>query len=271
MAKILNISGAEINDSGIRKLADYIEANLPDEYTLVIGCKPSIYDVDAILIGGGNIFAVECKDWKGNIKGGTYGWWQKDGQVIENPLQQARNNAVALGKWLRDKIKSKDIWVRGLVVFTHEEAELSITLDTALNTSISVITINALTDYIKAKNKPVHDNFANMVDNLFHSYKNIKSTKGSTGKKAQTVFAISLFVISLAAVYLFAKDSSTYGPLLLLCLLTALIGIFVFNFLNRKWSQDSMLIDDEDEFYSGTGAYDAGADPFNIYDTYENP
>jgi len=170
MAKILNISGAEIQDSGIRKLADYVAANLSDDFTIVIGCKPSIYDVDAVLIGGGNIYAIECKDWKGNTKGATYGWWQKDGQVIENPLQQARNNAVALGKWLRDKIKRKGLWVQGLVVFTHEEAELNIDIDKNSNSAISVLNINTLKDWIAKRS--ISNNFVmgKEVVMLFRSY-----------------------------------------------------------------------------------------------------
>ena len=90
--------------------------------------------MDAVLIGNGNIYAIECKDWKGRITGGSYGWWQKDGQVIDNPLQQTRNNAAALGKWLRGKILKNNgrLWVKSLLVFTHEEGELNLNLDKIL-------------------------------------------------------------------------------------------------------------------------------------------
>lgn len=173
MARILNISGAEIKDRGIRKLAEYVEANLPDEFTLIIGCKPSIYDVDAVLIGRGNIYAIECKDWKGNIKGGTYGWWQKDGQVIENPLQQARTNAVALGKWLRKiSLDKTNAWAKGLLVFTHENAELSLNIEKESLKGVSTLLLSELAGWIEKRKSSDSKATDSIIDFFYKSVNN---------------------------------------------------------------------------------------------------
>ncbi len=62
MRRIVNISGTEIRDHGVQVLTDYVKENLPDEYTLILGCKPYTSDIDGVLLGRGSIFAIEVKD-----------------------------------------------------------------------------------------------------------------------------------------------------------------------------------------------------------------
>jgi hypothetical protein len=202
MARILNISGTEIKDNGIRKLAEYVESHLPDDFTLVIGCKPSIYDVDAVLIGLGNIYAIECKDWKGNIKGGTYGWWQKDGQVIENPLQQTRNNTVALGKWLR-KISPdmKNAWVKGLLVFTHEEGELHLDISKDSNSGVAVKSLNRLKEWVQKQNSSIDSETISSTMNWFCSLSNKDNDKSDLGKEVFIAIVISAIVLIIFGLY----------------------------------------------------------------------
>ncbi len=172
MAKILNISGTDISDRGIQKLVSYVESNLPDDYTLVIGCKPYVYDVDAVLIGNGNIFAIECKNWKGNIVGESYGWWKKDGDMIENPLQQTRNNTVALGKWLRSKIQNAKgkLWVKGLLLFTHDESQLDLNLDKTSNVSVSILHLNEFYKLISKQKNSLDIEATNIVVSWFKQF-----------------------------------------------------------------------------------------------------
>lgn len=159
MGRIVNISGTKIKDHGIRVLTDYVKKNLPDEYTLVLGCKPYTSDVDAVLIGrGSTIFAIEAKDWKGNIRARSYGLWEKDGTLIENPLSQARNNAVALAKWLRNRIGQDrlsealgspgKLWVTSLLVFTNPKCSIDDTgLDRTSNTGVKIMGLDNLKDF----------------------------------------------------------------------------------------------------------------------------
>jgi hypothetical protein len=203
MANILNISGTEIKDRGIQKLADYVEAHLPDEFTLVIGCKPFVYDVDAVLIGGGNIYAIECKDWKGTIKGSSYGWWQKDGQVIENPLQQARNNAAALGRWLREKLKdiNGSVWVKGLLVFTHDECTINLKLDSGSNTGLHILHISALKDWINTiKGNKMSANMNDMIINSLKSYIDHSEKMEDHSTSIEIASVISIFIIGIIIV-----------------------------------------------------------------------
>jgi len=233
MAKILNISGAEIKDRGIQKLAEYVEANLPDEFTLVIGCKPSIYDVDAVLIGRGNIYAIECKDWKGNIKGGTYGWWQKDRQVIENPLQQARTNAVALGRWMRKNIKAanKSIWVKSLLVFTHEDSQLNLTFDKKSNTSVSIVNLGGLKKWIEKQKILSDPKFISMINDWFNNIKGdaISESRYYINADLQNKISFELkaiyatfSILSIIAIFLYGLEAIFY---------IAIIIIFFFLFI----------------------------------------
>jgi len=202
MAKILNISGTEIKDIGIRKLAGYVESNLPADFTLVVGCKPSIYDVDAVLIGRGNIYAIECKDWKGKITGGTYGWWQKDGQVIENPLQQTRTNAVALGKWLR-KISPdmKAAWVKGLLIFTHDEGRLHLDLDKTSNSGVSILCLNDLKEWINNQNISIDADTINITRNYLCSLALRDMDRSDLGKEVFIAIIISSLVLIIFGLY----------------------------------------------------------------------
>jgi hypothetical protein len=167
MGKIINISGSRINDSGILKLAEYVKENLP-EFTLVIGCKPGIYDVDAILIGRGNIYAIECKNWKGDISGGSYGKWIKDGREFSNPLHQSRNNAAALSGWLKTNVAVKGkTWVDSMVVFTHDDCSLTLELDESSNTSVSVLLLDELKEWVMRRKGSVSSVIENEILNYF--------------------------------------------------------------------------------------------------------
>jgi hypothetical protein len=201
MAQILNISGSPVTDRGISKLAEYVDRNLP-EFTLIIGCKPFVYDVDAVLIGKGNIYAIECKDWKGKITGGTYGWWQKDGQVIENPLQQARNNAAALGKWLRGKIPGDNkIWVKSILVFTHEEGELQLNLDKDSNSSVAVCQLNILKENVQKQKSSIDSETINSTVQWFCSLMNKNNDKSDLGKEVFIAIVISAIVLIIFGLY----------------------------------------------------------------------
>jgi hypothetical protein len=178
MGRIVNIGGTEIKDHGIQVLADYVKKNFPDEYTLVLGCKPYTSDVDGVLIGRGSIFAIEVKDWKGKIKARSYGLWERDGKPIENPLSQARNNAVSLAKWLRNRIGQDrlsevlgshgKLWVRGLLVFTNPKCSIDGTgLDRTSNTGVNILSLDRVKDFVMQQqgNEPV----GQMVIEAFNS------------------------------------------------------------------------------------------------------
>jgi hypothetical protein len=271
MAKILNISGTEIKDRGIQKLADYVEDHLTDEFTLVIGCKPSIYDVDAVLIGGGNIYAIECKDWKGTISGGSYGWWQKDGQVIENPLQQARNNAAALGKWLRGKFKNikGSVWVKGLIVFTHDDIQATLDIDENSLSDIIIIPLDMLTKHVLHEKASVGDNIGINVVNYFSTIG--KSSMNTPFMKKRVLIIVTAISVATAFIsgYLFISGTRTgiVGG-------TLLVSGLIISILTKIWSEINGIetrsyfnkIEPLDDF----NIYrDHTKDIYNVYGTYD--
>lgn len=267
MAKILNISGAEITDRGIQKLADYIEANLPDNFTLVIGCKPSVYDVDAVLIGKGNIYAIECKDWKGNITGSTYGWWQKDGQVIENPLQQARNNAAALGKWLRGKIRSK-LWVRGLVLFTYNDSSINIDIEPDSNSGVNFLKMENLKSWIIDQDSYADSKVIDLANNFFEQFASINRENNST---VYLILSSILAVISVISVLILTRDPdlSIFIMLVTIAALTTIASIF--SMIRYVIGKPTLFFRKNDLLFKYDDHSDLVMDPLNIYDTYDKP
>ncbi|KPK35856.1 MAG: hypothetical protein AMK70_04505 [Nitrospira bacterium SG8_35_1] len=271
MANILNISGTKIKDTGIQKLAEYVEANLTDEFTLVLGCKPAVYDVDAILIGGGSIYAIECKDWKGTIKGGSYGWWQKDGQVIENPLQQARNNAVALGKWLREKLKdiNGSVWVKGLIVFTHEDVEYEIDIDDKSISNIYIISIDSLKEHISSENASISDKTENILVNYFMNL--IKPLKIIFYKKIKLLRFITLITLTSAIIsgyFFITGDRNSISAIILA--LSGITLVVITGLWNDIWRFNKTYSDIQSDPLEGYNMFsDYTKDIYNVFGTYD--
>ena len=267
MEKILNISGTEIKDSGIRKLAEYVKANLPDS-TLIIGCKPSIYDVDAILIHNNNIFAIECKDWKGTITGGSYGWWQKDGQVIENPLQQARNNTVALGKWLRTKFKNVkgSIWVKGILLFTHEEGQVTLEIDETSNTGVEILDLSELKEYISRIPVNKNNEIGKNVIGFFSYYIKESSRKNIKLVKYLNYACVGLLFIAVGGIISLIKGHESAMAVLFGCIILAVILSF-FSAAAGNASEEENIEKEFFEYYDTVR--ESSYDPINYYDTYK--
>lgn len=168
MSKILNIQGSEITDQGIVRLADYLRTNLTDDFNLIIGCTPYVNDIDGVLIGRGNIYAIECKNWKGQIEATSYGKWLQEGETRDNPLHQTRNNAVALAKWLRVKVGSYDkVWVQGLLVFTHDKCYIIDKRDGDSNTGVTVLRLEELGGWIMEQKEKVSKEVMEKVEGVF--------------------------------------------------------------------------------------------------------
>jgi hypothetical protein len=218
MGRIVNISGTEIKDHGIQVLSDYVKKNLPDEYTLVLGCKPYTSDVDGVLIGKGPIFAIEVKDWKGNIRARSYGLWEKDGTPIDNPLTQARNNAVALAKWLRNRIgherlsevmgSPRKLWVRSLLVFTNPKCCIDGNgLDKTSNTGVSIMTLDGVKDFVIQQGGD--ERVGQMLGEIFHNFgddiRNLIRKKNRQG--AIVVLAVAFIGILICGAYLIWSHS----------------------------------------------------------------
>ncbi len=208
MGQILNISGTGIRDHGIQVLADYVRENLPDDYTLILGCKPYTSDVDGILIGKGSVLTIEVKDWKGKIKARSYGLWEKAGTPIENPLTQARNNAVALAKWLRTRIgedrlsetleSPRKLWVKSLLVFTNPKGFIdTYGLDRTSNTGVHVISLGEFKDF--AMRQEGDEQIGDVVRETFNG---LGTEVGSFIKRENRRGSIAALMVALIGIFL---------------------------------------------------------------------
>jgi hypothetical protein len=242
MGRIVNIGGTEIKDHGIQVLVDHVKKNFPDEYTLVLGCKPYTSDVDGVLIGRGSIFAIEVKDWKGKIKARSYGLWERDGKPVENPLSQARNNAVSLAKWLRIRIGQDrlsevlgshgKLWVRGLLVFTNPKCSIDGTgLDRTSNTGVNILSLERIKDFVMQHqgNEPVEQMVREAFEDLGADARDLARIKNRKGSFAALVFT-SIPALACVAYLKFSNspdNSICFVPLgiLMFFMLVAIVGI----------------------------------------------
>jgi len=235
VAKIIDISGTNVTDRGIARLIDYCRGNLSDDYTLIIGCLPYTSDVDGILIGRGNIYAIECKDWKGEIEGSTYGYWTKDREIIRNPLHQTRNNTVALAKWLREKTGlNGNLWVRGLLVFTHDHCHVHITRDNGSNNGVEVILLGDLKGYLERQERAVKEEVVSRVVGVFEGMRNIDFYDRKEGRIMGKHAKRFQYSYKANKVWLFKR-----AVLLFAILATIAAGYFI---LTAQWKYAGMVI-----------------------------
>ena len=97
---------------------------LPDEYLIIADLlKPSGGNIDFVVVGPTGIFALEVKKWSRSNRISFDGTdltfngkhWKN------NPLKQARGNAIELGLYLRKKLNEHHIFVNSLVVFASRQ------------------------------------------------------------------------------------------------------------------------------------------------------
>ncbi|MCE5223635.1 NERD domain-containing protein [bacterium] len=158
------ITTAKIWRAGLKgqERVEEILSVLPDDYVLInnLSLPFKNCDIDHLLIGPNGIFLLETKHYKGEISCVVDAWeYQKIGKngglykgYINNPSRQLKRNIWEL-KTFFDK-KSKRIfgivpfpyWIQGIVVFTNDEAELSIKEETVL-----ILKISQLLEYVQSK------------------------------------------------------------------------------------------------------------------------
>ncbi len=135
---------------------------LDDSYYLINGVTvpPNRGDTDHIVIGPNGIFAIESKNYGGEIECDGDSWNRhkvgKKGKRYElwigSPSNQVKRNAKVLKDFILehcDEIfdgKIPHIWVHSILVFTNENANLSIR-----DPTVDILGIEELSDYIENK------------------------------------------------------------------------------------------------------------------------
>lgn len=82
-------SGSE----GERRVADYLSARLPDDWTIVLGYSNAKGEIDQLLVGPRGIFAIEIKNVNGVVHCDEDQWWRDKydnyGKLLETNLPMA--------------------------------------------------------------------------------------------------------------------------------------------------------------------------------------
>jgi hypothetical protein len=128
---------------GEKHVTERLKSALPEEFCLINDVVLPPYDrgnIDHIVLSPRGIFAIETKNHRGRItcygdewiaryRGKNRGASERElNFTLGSPSAQARNNALRLKKIIDslEPLKSKKIWVQGIVVFPNKYAELKI-------------------------------------------------------------------------------------------------------------------------------------------------
>ena len=138
---------------------------LGDEYSLIndVVIPGNIGNIDHVVLGPNGIFAIESKNYDGDIicdgdkwyryyEGGlTFGrrrslYWKSSREYdIGSPSKQVKGNCYRLKQYIQKSL-GKNIWVEGIVVFTNPDVKLEIK-----NPTITILKVDQLNGFIKNK------------------------------------------------------------------------------------------------------------------------
>lgn len=98
-------------NAGEKKLMDFLEVNLPDDFFLIPNVElistntknnlTQYWEYDLIVIAPHAIFNIENKDWRGRIEGDDNTWYLND-QPRRNPLRTNRQKSAILASKLKE-------------------------------------------------------------------------------------------------------------------------------------------------------------------------
>jgi serine/threonine protein kinase len=129
MAKIIKPPYFEsVVNAGEKRLLDYLELNLPDNYYLVPNVeiastnprnnRTQYWEYDLIVVATHAIFNIENKDWKGRIDGDDNYWYLNDRQK-PNPLKTGRQKTSILASKLKEHEQSWGrAWIQNMVTLS---------------------------------------------------------------------------------------------------------------------------------------------------------
>lgn len=119
----------EVVNAGEQRLINFLEVNLPDNYTLIPNVEiaatnprnnqTQYWEYDLIVVTPHAIFNIENKDWKGRIEGDDNYWYVNDRQK-PNPLKTGRIKTAILASKLKEE--DRDLgkaWVQNMVTLSY--------------------------------------------------------------------------------------------------------------------------------------------------------
>lgn len=129
MAKIIKPPYFEsVVNTGEKRLLNYLEAKLPDNYYLIPNVeiastnprnnRTQYWEYDLIVVAPHAIYNIENKDWRGRIEGDDNYWYVNDKQR-NNPLRIGRQKTAIIASNLREHNHSwGKAWVQNMVTLS---------------------------------------------------------------------------------------------------------------------------------------------------------
>jgi len=130
MARIIKPPYFEsVVNAGEKRLLDYLELNLPEDYFLIPNVeiastnprnnRTQYWEYDLIVVAPHAVYNIENKDWKGRIDGDDNYWYLNDRQK-PNPLKTGRQKTAILASKLREQEYSwGKAWVQNMVTLSY--------------------------------------------------------------------------------------------------------------------------------------------------------
>lgn len=139
-------------NSGEKRLLDYLEVHLPDNYYLIPNVeiastnpknnRTQYWEYDLICVTPHGIYNIENKDWKGRIEGDDHYWYLNDRQM-PNPLKTGRQKTAILASKLKEaNFAWGKAWIQNMLtlsfdntyppVISHEAQKLTFSLNKKL-------------------------------------------------------------------------------------------------------------------------------------------
>lgn len=119
--------------AGERRLLDFLDARLPKDYLLIPGGEypsvidgvPRFWEYDLVVVTPHAVYAIENKDWSGELYSDNNGVWVHRGERKPNALRTIQKKAAILSGFLKGCVPApKSVWVEGVVTLSNPRQSL---------------------------------------------------------------------------------------------------------------------------------------------------
>ncbi|WP_026750676.1 serine/threonine protein kinase [Sediminibacterium sp. C3] len=143
-------------NAGEKRLLDFLEVNLPDDYFLLPNLeiastnprnsKTQYWEYDLVIVAPHALYNIENKDWRGRIEGGDTYWYVNDKQK-QNPLKLGRIKTAILASKIKEYNPAwSKAWIQNLLTLSYPNSYAPDIFDEAAKLSFELK--QALIDYI---------------------------------------------------------------------------------------------------------------------------
>lgn len=178
----------QVVNAGEKKLLDFLEVNLPDNYFLIPNVeiastnpknfRTQYWEYDLIVVAPHAVFNIENKDWKGRIEGDDNYWYLNDRQM-SNPLKTGRQKTAVLASKLKENNPTwGKAWVQNMLTLSYDNIYTPVISSDAYKLTFSLN--ERLLDFILSPEKVGKDE--NAIADIQHDI--VKFLTGQQSKKS---------------------------------------------------------------------------------------